>query len=308
MLPPSSLRQTGQYVGRFAPSPTGPLHAGSAAAALASWLDARAHHGRWLLRIEDIDTPRTVAGAAATIQEQLRFLGLDWDEPAVHQSQRLPIYLQAFERLVAAGRVFGCACSRREIADSVTVLDPLATGRNSETIYPGTCRHGIPGNRPPRAWRFRVGDEVVAFEDRWLGPQRQQPCADVGDFVIRRADGLWAYQLAVTVDDGDARVTHVVRGQDILGSTSRQVLLQAALGLPMPVYLHIPLALGENGEKLSKQNGAGSITDADESGRSPQPCAVLDRAARLLNLAPPASRAPQRWLADATAQWAERFS
>jgi len=295
------------YVGRFAPSPTGPLHAGSAAAALASYLDARAHGGRWLLRIEDVDMPRTVVGAAACIQDQLRFLGLHWDGLVVCQSARTARYQRAFQHLVAAGRVFGCACSRREIADSLSVLRPGSLLRNRESVYPGTCREGISGNRKPRSWRFRVDDDVVDFHDRCLGPQRQFPRQDAGDFVIRRADGLWAYQLAVTVDDADAGVTHVVRGQDILGSTGRQVLLQRALGLPTPSYLHIPLALAESGEKLSKQNGARSITAGDETRCLPLACDLLDEAARLLGLQPPATRDRTRWLEEATGQWAWRF-
>ena len=298
------------YVGRFAPSPTGPLHAGSAAAALASYLDARAHEGRWLLRIEDVDTPRTVPGAARVIQEQLRFLGLQWDGPVVFQSARTNRYRLAFDRLAATGKVFGCACSRREIADALAVRAPQALQRNLEPVYPGTCRNGIPGGRAPRAWRFRVCDEavteVVMFDDRWLGPQRQVPAEDAGDFIILRADGLWAYQLAVTVDDGEAGVTHVVRGQDILSSTGRQVLLQRALGLPTPSYLHIPLVMGANGEKLSKQNGAGSIT-GDDARTPPHPCDVLNQAARLLQIEPPASRDKTRWLEKATHRWADRF-
>lgn len=294
------------YVGRFAPSPTGPLHLGSAAAALASYLDARAHEGRWLLRIEDVDTPRTVAGAAECILQQLQFLGLQWDGPVIQQSSRGARYQEAFDRLLQTGRVFGCACSRREIADSLAVLAPSSLQRNREPIYPGTCRNGIPGNRAPRAWRFRVDDAEVAFEDRWSGWQCQLPARDTGDFVIRRADGLWAYQLAVTVDDGDAGVTHVVRGEDILASTGRQVQLQRALRLPTPAYLHIPLALAENGEKLSKQNGARSIT-AGEGGSDAAACDVLDQAARLLMLEPPATRDPARWLQEATGRWAQRF-
>lgn len=295
------------YTGRFAPSPTGPLHAGSAAAALASYLDARAHAGRWLLRIEDVDTPRTVAGSADLIQDQLRFLGLQWDGPVVRQSMRAARYQQAFDQLVAAGRVFGCACSRREIADSLSVRQPEALRRDCEPIYPGTCRNGVVGNRAPRAWRFRVDDGVVEFDDRWLGRQRQVPAEDAGDFVIRRADGLWAYQLAVTIDDADAGVTHVVRGQDILGSTGRQVQLQRALGLPAPAYLHIPLALAANGQKLSKQNGARSVTANDADGAAFGACALLDQAARLLGLEPPATRDRKRWLQEATRQWARRF-
>jgi len=290
-----------RYIGRFAPSPSGPLHAGSAAAALASYLDARAHGGRWLLRIEDVDTPRTVAGADDLIQAQLRLLGLHWDGPVTFQSQRFDRYQQAFDRLVAVGRIFGCACSRREIADSLARLG-AGTQRNQDLIYPGTCRNGIARGRAPRAWRFRVDDDVVTFDDRWLGPQRQEPARETGDFVIRRADGLWAYQLAVTVDDGEAGVTHVVRGQDILSSTGRQVLIQRALGLPMPSYLHIPLVMASDGEKLSKQNGARSVT-----GDGRPPCDALDEAARMLGIAPPERRDAEGWLAEATSRWAERF-
>jgi glutamyl-Q tRNA(Asp) synthetase len=293
----------GRYVGRFAPSPTGPLHAGSVAAALASYLDARAHGGRWLLRIEDVDTPRTVPGAADLIQAQLRFLGLQWDGPATFQSLRFGRYQRAFDQLAAAGRVFGCACSRREIADSLARLGAAGMPqRHRELVYPGTCRGGISGGRGPRAWRFRVDDDLVEFDDRWLGPQRQVPAQDAGDFVIRRADDLWAYQLAVTVDDGEAGVTHVVRGQDILASTGRQVLLQRALGLPMPTYLHIPLVLGNDGEKLSKQNGALSVTGDDRP-----PGALLDQAARSLQIEPPPQRDRESWLEEATRRWAGRF-
>jgi len=294
------------YVGRFAPSPTGPLHAGSAAAALAGYLDARAHRGRWLLRIEDVDTPRTAAGAAECIQEQLRFLGLQWDGPVVFQSSRFGRYQDAFERLTAAGRLFGCACSRREIADSLQ--GGAMRARNTPQIYPGTCRTGLAGGRAARAWRFRVDAGSVHFNDRWLGPQRQTPAEDVGDFVVRRADGIWAYQLAVTVDDGEAGVTHVVRGQDILGSTGRQILLQRALDLPTPSYLHIPLALGADGEKLSKQNGASSVTEGVEAGAAKSACDLLDQAARLLQMHLPLARTRSGWLEEATRQWALRFA
>jgi glutamyl-Q tRNA(Asp) synthetase len=293
-----------RYVGRFAPSPTGPLHAGSAAAALGSYLDARAHRGQWLLRMEDIDTPRIVPGAAELLQDQLRFLGLRWDGDVVCQSTGTDRYQRAFDRLAADGRVFGCACSRREIADALAALGQRESPRNSELVYPGTCRNGIRNGRAPRAWRFRVSADVVEFEDRWLGRQRQVPADDAGDFVIRRADGLWAYQLAVTVDDGEAGVTHVVRGQDILSSTGRQVLLQRALGLATPAYLHIPLVVGGDGEKLSKQNGARSITG---NGPMPHPCDVLDAAARWLQIEAPAYRDRERWLEEATHRWGERY-
>lgn len=294
-------------MGRFAPSPSGPLHLGSAAAALASYLDARAHAGLWLLRIEDIDSPRTVAGAADLIQDQLRFLGLHWDGLVTYQSQRTSRYQDAFERLKAADRVFGCACSRREIADSIAARDPPAVQRHHDPIYPGTCRHGIRDGRAARAWRFRIANGSVSFHDRWLGPQQQEPAGDAGDFVIRRADGPWAYQLAVTVDDADAGVTHVVRGQDILGSTGRQIQLQQALGLPTPAYLHIPLAVGSDGDKLSKQNGAASITGSAMDDLGADPCRLLQLAAHILGLEPAPVQDRERWLAQATDQWAARF-
>ncbi len=303
------------YVGRFAPSPSGPLHLGSAAAALASYLDAKAHDGRWLLRIEDVDTPRTVAGATNCIVGQLRWLGLRWDGPVTYQSRRGARYREVFDRLVAAGRVYGCACSRREIADSLSLLRTAATPRHpaaqssepAELIYPGTCRNGIPAGRAPRAWRFRVDDSPVVFQDRRLGTQCQHPARDAGDFVILRADGVWAYQLAVTIDDADAGVTHVVRGEDLLGSTGRQVQLQRALGLPTPSYLHAALAVGPDGQKLSKQNGARSITAPEVNGGGASPCDVLDAAAVVLALEPPTSRGTEQWLAEATRRWARRF-
>ncbi|MBL8384672.1 MAG: tRNA glutamyl-Q(34) synthetase GluQRS [Burkholderiales bacterium] len=243
-----------RYVGRFAPSPTGPLHAGSLVAALASWLDARAHDGVWRLRIEDVDLPRTVPGAAAAIMETLAAYGLDWDGEVVWQSARGAAYQAAFDRLAAAGRVFPCACTRREIADSVTQVRAHAFGR--ELVYPGTCRGGVPAGRAPRAWRVRVPDATIAFDDLLLGPQAQHLGREVGDFVLRRADGLWAYQLAVVVDDAAAGVTHVVRGADLLDSTARQVFLCRLLDYPVPQYLHVPVVTSASGEKLSKQTGA----------------------------------------------------
>ena len=270
----------GTYCGRFAPSPTGPLHAGSMVAALASWLDARAHRGRWLVRIEDVDLPRCVPGAAATILGQLAVCGLVPDEPSVYQSARSHLYQQALDRLVARGLAYGCACSRKDIADALAAQG-LARERHREQVYPGTCRHGTQG-RPPRAWRLRTdihelfmpfskeqqGDlaiekianqHIVRWHDRRLGAQQQAVEAEVGDFVLRRADGLWAYQLAVVVDDAAQGITDVVRGEDLADNTARQILLQRALGLPALRYLHTPLVLGRHGEKLSKQNGATPI-------------------------------------------------
>lgn len=249
-----------EYVGRFAPSPTGPLHAGSLAAALASWLDARAHGGRWLVRIEDIDGPRTVAGAAEGILATLRAFGFDWDGEVVHQSVRGALYESAFERLHAAGLVYPCACTRREIADSVAGVREHSFGR--ELVYPGTCRGGIPAGRPARAWRMRVPRADIAFTDALAGMRAQNLARDVGDFVLKRADGLWAYQLAVVVDDAAQGVTHVVRGADLLDSTARQIHLLRALGYAEPVYLHVPVVTDAKGEKLSKQTRALALDPA----------------------------------------------
>ena len=235
------------YVGRFAPSPTGPLHFGSLVAALASWLDARAAEGRWLVRIEDLDAPRALPGAADDILRTLDRLGLGWDGPVMYQSRRSASYKAALESL----DTYWCGCTRREIADS-------SIGRASDgaQIYPGTCRAGLAPGRTPRALRVRTGGEEIAFTDRVQGPQRQVLEREIGDFVLLRADGQFAYQLAVVVDDAEQGVTDVVRGADLLDSTPRQIFLQRLLGYPMPRYLHVPAAVNQAGEKLSKQTGA----------------------------------------------------
>jgi glutamyl-Q tRNA(Asp) synthetase len=261
------------YVGRFAPSPTGPLHLGSLVAALASWLDARAHGGRWLLRMEDLDRPREVPGAAQAIIDTLAACGLVPDEGMVWQSRRDAAYQAAFDALAARDLVYPCACTRKEIADSVLNLREHLYGR--ELVYPGTCRHGLPPGRAPRAWRVRVPEQVIAFDDLLQGPRRQDLAREVGDFVIRRADGPWAYQLAVVVDDGEAGVTHVVRGADLLDSTPRQILLQRLLGLPQPVYAHVDVVTSAGGEKLSKQTGAQGVGPGEAR-------AALDEAAAFL--------------------------
>ncbi|MFT7772896.1 tRNA glutamyl-Q(34) synthetase GluQRS [Roseateles sp.] len=240
------------YRGRFAPSPTGPLHAGSLVAALASWLDARAHGGQWLVRIEDVDGPRCPPGMDEVILDQLGALGLAPDEPPVWQSRRGDRYQAALDRLVASGQAYGCACTRAEIA---AAIGPRA--KHGELVYPGTCRHGTNG-RPVRAWRFRV-EGRVDWQDRRLGAQSQDLETEVGDFVLQRADGLWAYQLAVVVDDAEQGITDVVRGEDLADNTPRQIALQRALGLPTPRYLHTPLVLAADGHKLSKQNGAAAL-------------------------------------------------
>jgi glutamyl-Q tRNA(Asp) synthetase len=281
------------YRGRFAPSPTGLLHAGSLVAALASWLDARAHDGTWLVRIEDVDTPRCVPGADAAILAQLAACGLVPDDAPVWQSARAAPYRAALASLVERGAAYPCGCTRSDIAQALAAQG-APRPRHGELVYPGTCRDGLHG-KPPRATRLRTDGPTIAWHDRRLGPQSQQVEHAVGDFVLKRADGLWAYQLAVVVDDAAQGITHVVRGEDLADNTPRQILLQRALGLPTPVYLHTPLVLGADGEKLSKQNGARAI-DADK------PLAALDAAGAVLGLRP-RGRNVADWLADATQQW-----
>jgi glutamyl-Q tRNA(Asp) synthetase len=284
---------TVSYRGRFAPSPTGPLHAGSLVAALASWLDARAHRGTWLVRIEDVDAPRCVPGAAEDILRQLAACGLLPDEAPVWQSRRTQRYQDQLQRLLAEGLAYPCACSRKDVEAALAALD-RARGRNEELAYPGTCRAGLHG-RAARAWRFRVPPGVVRWTDRRLGPQAQDVAHEVGDFVLRRADGLHAYQLAVVVDDADQDITHVVRGEDLADNTARQILLQRALGVPTPAYLHTPLVLGPNGEKLSKQNGAAPLDLGD-------PLQALRQAGAVLGLLVPGDQ-PAGWLQAAAAAW-----
>ncbi|MEY3611694.1 MAG: Glutamyl-Q tRNA(Asp) synthetase [Pseudomonadota bacterium] len=285
------------YTGRFAPSPTGLLHAGSLVAALASWLDARTHGGQWLVRIEDVDTPRCVPGAEQAILQQLAACGLTPDGPVLRQSQRSDAYADALQSLVNQGWAYPCGCSRKEIESA------QAVARHSAAIYPGTCRDGLKG-KLARAWRLNVRavqkdlglPDVTPWLDRRLGPQQQNVSAEVGDFVLRRADGLWAYQLAVVVDDAAQKVTHVVRGQDLADNTARQIVLQQALGLPTPQYLHTPLVRGADGEKLSKQNGALALDLSD-------PLAALGQAAQVLGL--PAGPALKHFLTQAQADWAQ---
>lgn len=250
------------YRGRFAPSPTGPLHAGSLVAALASWLDARAHGGTWLVRIEDVDTPRCVPGADRVILQQLAACGLHPDAPPAWQSQRGSAYAAALAALRDAGRAYDCACSRRDIEVALAAAG-LPREPDAELVYPGTCRSGT-GGREARAVRLRTDDGAggaveVAWSDRRLGARSQDVTHAVGDFVLRRADGLWSYQLAVVVDDALQGIGHVVRGEDLADNTPRQVLLQRALGLPTPTYLHTPLLLGPDGRKLSKRHGAAAL-------------------------------------------------
>ena len=270
--------------GRFAPSPTGPLHFGSLVAALASWCDARVAGGDWLVRIEDVDEPRTRPGAEDDILATLRRYGFAWDGPVLRQSDRGARYAAALERLREANLVYPCACTRRELESA-----PLGSG--GDRVYPGTCRGGIAparAARAQRAWRVRVGSEPIAFTDRLQGPQAQDLAHDVGDFVVLRADGLYAYQLAVVVDDDEQRITDVVRGADLLASTPRQIFLQRALGCTQPRYLHVPVALNAAGEKLSKQTGASPLPQ--------DPLPMLAAAWRFLDQPPFA--APPRTVAE----------
>lgn len=260
-------------VGRFAPSPTGPLHFGSLVAALGSCLEARARGGRWLLRIEDIDEPRCPPGVGDRILRTLETCGFEWDGPVLVQSTRKPRYREVLETLKASGRVYGCGCTRRELADSALAPD-------GAHVYPGTCRHGVPEGKAARAWRLRADAGTVCFDDAIQGRICQNLECEVGDFVLRRADGYFAYQLAVVVDDADQGVNHVVRGADLLDSTPRQIFLQHCLGLTVPAYAHLPVAVNADGEKLSKQTLAPAIDDG-------APVPVMVAALAFLGQSPP---------------------
>jgi glutamyl-Q tRNA(Asp) synthetase len=242
-------------VGRFAPSPTGPLHLGSLVAAVGSWLFARANGGRWLVRMEDLDTPRVVAGSAVEILETLRRYGLESDDEVIFQSERLSRYEDALRALRERGLAYDCGCSRADLQRAASA----PVGRDA--VYPGTCRAGLPAGRPARAIRFRAPDDSISFADAVLGRLHENVADTVGDFVVRRADGLFAYQLAVVVDDAAQGVTQVVRGADLLSSTARQIALQRALSLPTPAYAHLPLVVGADGQKLGKRDGAIPLPD-----------------------------------------------
>ena len=350
MTPPTAYR------GRFAPSPTGPLHAGSAVAALASWLDARAHGGQWLVRVEDVDAPRCPPGTADWQLRQLAALGLTSDEPVWVQSERSEAYRAALAQLVQGGLAYPCRCSRSAIARHT----PQPQRPGAPVRYPGTCRpaadaagavpgHGSRANTagpvqwahaasapgtPAPAWRLNLAavfekkmglshshqhflatciepmltpanahlprhHPTAAWWDRRLGRQQQDVEAEVGDFVLRRADGWWAYQLAVVVDDAAQGITHVVRGEDLADNTPRQLWLQAALGLSSPVYLHTPLVRGASGDKLSKQTGAAPLDTND-------PLAALNAAAAVLSL-PPQTAPLEQALSAWVAAWAQRW-
>ena len=313
-------------MGRFAPSPTGPLHAGSLVAALASWLDAKAHGGQWLVRIEDIDTARRVLGADRIILQQLAACGLLPDQPPVHQSQRSHLYQAALDQLIGQSLAYPCGCSRADIQAALRHSTNRSASQsvdlreqNSELVYPGTCRHGL-RNKAARSWRFlttfresnepfnqiiraQAAPDLIAnfthWTDRRLGPQSQNVSTDVGDFVLKRADGLWAYQLAVVVDDAAQSATHIVRGEDLADNTARQILLQRALGLQQPQYLHTPLVLGANGKKLSKQNGAAAFS-------IDQPLTALQAAGRVLGIEL-SQASVATWLVAAVLAWSAKI-
>jgi glutamyl-Q tRNA(Asp) synthetase len=271
------------YRGRFAPSPTGPLHAGSLVAALASYLDAKAHSGKWLVRVEDVDTPRCIPGADLAILQQLAALGLVPDEPPVYQSQRSHLYQAALDRLITDKQVFPCSCSRKDVAAAIAKANPLAKPRHGELVYPGTCRHGMTQALAPSAqpaWRFITSGEVKN---------------QIGDFVLKRADGCFTYQLAVVVDDALQGITHVVRGTDLLDNTPRQIALLQALGYLKPQYLHTPLVKAEDGEKLSKQNGAAALDVTN-------PMTALNLAANILGLLEQ-TRSVEAALSSWTIEW-----
>lgn len=288
-----------RYVGRFAPSPSGPLHAGSVAVALASFLDARAHRGEWLIRIEDLDTPRMIPGVDRLILQQLRHLGLTWDGEVMYQSNRSHAYEAAFQTLKTLQLVYPCGCTRREIADSV--LKRHGGFPDGERPYPGTCRQGLPRGRVAKSWRLRVADSTLTFVDRWTGVQTQNVAAEVGDFVVRRADGLWAYQLAVVLDDHHQGITDIVRGQDLLSSTARQRWLASLLDISTPSVMHVPLVTNGVGVKLSKQNGAQAVDTEN-------PVLVLQQAWRHLGFADLAVDTPSAFLTSAIEQWATAFT
>ncbi|MDO9467182.1 MAG: tRNA glutamyl-Q(34) synthetase GluQRS [Thiobacillus sp.] len=280
------------YVGRFAPSPTGPLHAGSLVAAVASWLDARAAGGCWRVRMEDLDRPRCEPGAADVILRQLDAYGLHWDGDVLVQSTRDDAYAAALDALKAQGAIYPCACTRSQLAQA-------PRNPEGEIVYPGTCRNGLPADAVARAWRVRVSDVSARFCDRIHGDLAQNLAHDVGDFIVKRADGLFAYQLAVVVDDAFQGTTHVVRGADLLWNTPRQIVLQSLLGLPTPAYAHVPLVTNTAGQKLSKQTLAPALP---ERGRS----AVLAQALAVLGHPPPRELEgahPAELLAWASAHW-----
>ncbi|MDO4693382.1 MAG: tRNA glutamyl-Q(34) synthetase GluQRS [Eikenella sp.] len=281
------------YIGRFAPSPTGLLHIGSLLTALASYADARAHGGRWLVRMEDLDPPREMAGAADRILHTLEAFGFEWDGEVAYQSRRHARYREVLNELRQKGLVYPCYCSRKQ-------WQQYARAGADGRVYSGRCAHRPPDaaapGKPP-AWRLRVPEDDIGFTDRIVGGYRQNLARDIGDFVLLRADGFWAYQLAVVADDAEQGVTHIVRGQDLLVSTPRQIYLQQCLGYPQPGYAHLPLLTNGHGQKWSKQTLAPALDLRQAE-------ALLRQVSAYLRLPPaPAVDKPQDLLAWAAAHW-----
>ncbi|MEY4496659.1 MAG: hypothetical protein RL744_1723 [Pseudomonadota bacterium] len=302
------------YRGRFAPSPTGPLHAGSLVAALGSWLDARKNHGKWLLRIEDLDTPRCIPGADQEILRQLLACGLSWDEEPTWQSKHQDRYKQALERLNGLQTIYPCTCSRLSIANALEARG-VVTPRNQEMVYPGSCRpqqiHTYEHEKTisaEAAWRLALPPNLTLhFEDLALGTQSQNLNREVGDFVLRRRDGVFTYQLAVVVDDAEQGITHVVRGADLLNNTARQIHLQDVLGYSTPNYLHLPLVLDEHSEKLSKQTLASAI-HTENTQQALQELRKAGRHLGLRDLPDGKETSIAQWLLAATQAWDRKIT
>ena len=297
---------TTPYKGRFAPSPTGPLHLGSLTTALGSWLDAKAHGGQWIVRVEDVDTPRTLAGSDQIILQQLKACGLEWDEEPVWQSQRTHLYQAALEKLINKQLVYGCTCSRKHIEETLQQTGVIL-GPHEELVYPSTCRDKL-HPLDSAALRMKLPNPcTVSFIDRVMGHQSQNLNTAVGDFVLRRADGLFSYQLAVVIDDHLQGITHVVRGDDLLSNTARQIYLQQCLGYPSPSYMHLPIVKDDAGEKLSKQNHAQAIDILNKESI----VKALSSAAHHLGLHQTRSQSKQtigEWLTVKVEQWKIRLA
>ena len=297
---------TTPYKGRFAPSPTGPLHLGSLTTALGSWLDAKAHGGQWIVRMEDVDTPRTIAGSDQIILQQLKACGLEWDEEPVWQSQRTHLYQAALEQLINKQLVYGCTCSRKHIEETLQQTGVIL-GPHEELVYPSTCRDKL-HPLDSAALRMKLPNPcTVSFIDRVMGHQSQNLNTAVGDFVLRRADGLFSYQLAVVIDDHLQGITHVVRGDDLLSNTARQIYLQQCLGYPSPSYMHLPIVKDDAGEKLSKQTHAQAIDILNKESI----VKALSSAAHHLGLHQTRSQSKQtigEWLTVKVEQWKIRLA
>jgi glutamyl-Q tRNA(Asp) synthetase len=287
--------------GRFAPSPTGPLHLGSLVGAVGSWLFARSSGGRWLVRMEDLDTARVVPGSAEEILEALRRYGLEWDGEVVVQSERVELYHEVLRKLEAAGRVFPCGCTRAELK-RYGIRRGKETEDGEGAVYPGFCRDGLPPGKRSRLVRFRTPDTTITFDDRVRGVLRENVAAETGDFVLLRADGIVAYQLAVVVDDAEAGVTEVVRGADLLSSTARQIALQRALGYETPSYAHLPLVVDSGGRKLGKKYGSLPLSVLDAA----TICRTLRLALDVLGIPDAGGETPEQILASALATFDER--